>query len=186
MAKETYSEKIMKDTLKYLWHQNEIKRSQKIDTPQYQPESVDFLVTTNDTRSHWIEVKESGSGNVGQSRFNEIQLDILGDPDYSDPQSHTYAWVLVRFYDGERTRASSSYYEDWFLLPGIFARETSITLKMCLEDPRSTHLASYRAKTWLFGMEQEAGLTTKGNATHGLSGLLAPIIERGVTNHEGR
>ena len=135
----------------------------------YQAEAMDFLATALDTRSHYFEVKESDSGNIAQAKFNEKQMAFLSHEALSRAGAHTRAWILARFYDGERTRASNAYYDYYFLLPGMYCLDNTISLGKCLDNERGDilPLAEFRTRTWMFGADTASGLTTKGNPALG-------------------
>lgn len=178
MARETKSEKILKDTLHRLMTDNRLLYWQKVTTPMYQPESIDFLVIDLRGRTHMIEVKESGTGVISQGRFNETQQVLLGQDRLNSEESGTRVWIVAMFYDCSRYRNANAYYEQYFWLPGKHSRRKTISLGFCLTAPDVFLLAEYRGREWITGIHKDGGLSTRNNPTEGFSTL--PFLEASV------
>ena len=176
MSRETRSEKILKDTLHRLKMQRRVLYWQKVTTPMYQPESIDFLVIDLHGRTHLIEVKESGTGVISQGRFNEHQQTLLGQGRLNSEESGTRVWIVAMFYDGSRYRNSNAYYEQYFWLPGKLSRRKTISLGFCLTAPDVCLLAEYRGREWITGIHKDGGLSTRNNPTEGF--ITLPFLEK--------
>ena len=173
---ETLSEKVMKDTLHALEAGGRIlwaMRCDQVSGYRYSSRApIDFVVATLDGDLHAVEVKEVGRPTLPHGQFDEEQRRLL--------RNLTNAWQLLRFYDGERTRAHSCYWEEWFWLPGRYCpppdARGSTSLKELVararsdEYPQIERIAGYDyGERW--GLEEDAGLTTRGNASLGLTNI---------------
>lgn len=176
MARETRSEKILKDTLRRLMTDQRILYWQKVTTPRYQPETIDFLAIDNQGGTHVIEVKESGTGIISQSRFNDQQQALLGHELLNHDGTGTRVWIVAMFYDGTRYRNSNAYYEQYFVLPGKYCLRKTISLGVCINAPDVDLLAEYRGRDWLAGIRKDGGLSTRNNPTEGF--ITLPFLEK--------
>jgi len=176
---ETESEKRTKDTLCRLEHDGLIRLGQQIDSGgrNYSARApLDYLIMDMDGEYHAIEVKEVGKTTIAYGKFKPQQRELL------NAGRNTYA--LIRFYDGDRNRNHSCYWEDWLLIDGCLVPEQgehgSLSLTELLEDVEHSqlryHIAGYdRGRPW--GFADDAGRTTRGNDSVGLTTL--PFIEEG-------
>lgn len=165
---EPESEKVVKDTLNQLLHDDELMYFQKVCTPRYQAEPIDFLAVNNDGVSHLIEVKESGTGNsISQSQFKDHQLDVLQDL-CGVGEGKTHSWIIARMFSGDKNRNHSGYYESYFLCPGYYSEsDMELSVRNCTESEFAEELGGYRAGSMYGLMSNDAGKTTKGNDTKG-------------------
>lgn len=169
---ETESEKVTKDTLNQMLYDDDLLFFQKVCTPRYQAEPIDFLAVTPDGRSHLIEVKENNGHSVQTSQFKDHQQEYLTRSELqlsSDTeQNHTYAWIITRFYRDDVQKNHTNYFEHYFLAPGRYA---SKEIKCSVNSMRSAedciYLGGWKHGGWTTGISETYGRTTKGNNTLG-------------------
>lgn len=181
---ETQSEKILKDSLNYQLKQSNLIEFQKVSTPRYQLEPIDFYIHSLDGRTHCVEVKETGSTtSITPNRFNDVQWEIMTHPILNEPDAHTRSWILAYFFDGDRTkRSTSSYYEYYFIVPGIYADEDHgppLSIEDLHQDERATLIGEWRHGSY-HGISEDYGLSTKMNPTLGFSTL--PLLGNNETS----
>lgn len=177
---EAESEKIVKDTLSRYYTNNDLIYWQKVTTPKYQREWLDFVATTLDSRTHLIEVKENGNSNaIPQGQFKEEQLKILTADELNKPDSHSRAWIIAKIFSGDRTKAHSDYYEHYFQIPGHWAKKSTIGLRKLRESEECFCLGQYEYGEWI-NITEGNGLSTRGNETLGFKQI--PFIEESVDN----
>lgn len=168
---ETHSEKVVKDTLHKMEADGDIlwqMRLKQVSGPAYSTKApLDFVVATNDGVTHWIEVKEAGRPTMQFGQFKPKQRKLLHNVNNT--------WLVLRFYDGEHTRAHSCYWEEWCFLPGTEAPqpEEAGSLGVAQWVGTESHLAGYKhGEKW--GLSEDAGRTTRGNPSTGLTNLQIP------------
>lgn len=161
---ETDSEKLLKDTLNYMDHNDLIQWHYRF-SQKFSPAPLDFEVWIGG-EVHHVEVKESQEERIRYSVFGEDQRRLL------NLRSNTH--LLLRFYSGEYTRAHSDYYEYYLWCPGSKAPNPmsigSIKLNSLIDSP-SVYLVGWREGDQCGGIENNAGLTTRDNPSEGLPEL---------------
>lgn len=173
---ETDSEKITKDTLNQMLHDGDLAYFQKVCTPRYQAEPIDFLAVSESTgRSHLIEVKESNGHSIAPSQFKDHQQDYLtreslnpGQIDPANVTGHTVAWVIARFYRDDVNKSHTNYFEHYFLAPGVYAspdKECSVSNMRGQGD--CVYLGGWKHGGWTEGVSESYGRTTQGNDSLG-------------------
>ena len=184
---ETYSEKVVKDTLHYLEANGYLElriRLHQVSGQRYSSRApMDFMAATTDGQLHVIEVKEVGKPTMPFGQFDTHQRRLLHAIDN--------AWAVLRFYDGEHNRNHSRYWEEWFWTTSEVVPEPgergSINLKRLAQKARSaerptldgvTHIAGYAyGEKW--GFSERRGLTTRDNPTEGLTNI--PLVQADST-----
>jgi hypothetical protein len=166
------SEKVVGDTFRKMEADGRVEFFHRCNTPQYFREPIDFFVSTPDSRTHYIEVKESGDGNVAESQFKDYQKELLETNLFNQDGSGTRAWIIARLFDGEHIRSHSNYYEWYFLLPGSMCSDT-ISIAECRRHDGCHYLGKYEYGEWV-NMSDDDGLTTKGNPTRGIEDIQFP------------
>lgn len=188
---ETRSEKLVKDTLNREVANGRLLYYQNVHTSRYMSEPIDFVVVDETGATHLIEVKE-GSESVGHHKmFRKIdQREILSTPAMQPDggTGRTYAWVVIKLYNKDSTRASRNNFEYYFLTPGRIANVKRINFRDMLQAANGNWAASedipvkligqVQHNDWVFGGSKEYGLTTKGNETEGLESLLKNMEDR--------
>lgn len=164
---ETESEKLVKDSLFYGVHDDLIVAMQKITTPMYQKEPIDFIAFDNDGKCHLIEVKESQTSSISPNDYNEKQYNLLTQDIFNAEPYHTRAWSITRFYSGDKNRNHSQYYELYFIVPGFWVDEIKISIQNCRDRDDAILLGGYEYGDY-FNISKKFGLTTRGNKTEGL------------------
>jgi len=176
---ETESEKVLKDTLCRMQHDRFITLGLRnnMGGRNYSAKApIDFTVIDVEGDTHWLEVKEVGRPTLPYGQFDEQQRHLL--------HVARNAWCLLRFYDGEHTKAHSCYWEEWFVVDGCLAPEEgehgSLGVTRLLENVENSqlkhHIAGYQhGQPW--GFSDDAGRTTRGNDSVGLTEI--PFIEEG-------
>lgn len=163
---ETDSEKILKDTLIALENRGAIKWFHRYKQ-QYSRAPLDFEVWLNNGEVHHVEAKETQGTTLPFGNFDAEQRDLL--------HHRENTWLLVRYYSGEYTRAHSHYYEQWFWLPGDMApsdRDKGSSLRMNdLLEARPDCRIAYHEHGRVVGISEDAGCTTQGNPSKGLTCL---------------
>jgi hypothetical protein len=177
MPKETESEKLVKDTLHHLQETGQIVYGHKIVQLGFRgqgtPGAVDFLMVLNDGRTVLLEVKEAASTNIQYSRFSKKTRQRAVVAQAND------CLVVVRFYNGNTNRGSDKYYELYHLLPPrTIPMDKSGSVRMS-ECPVA--IAGQRVGRRVFGLSDDAGLSTRGNPTQGIIDFL-PAVERALKN----
>lgn len=164
---ETDSEKLVKDSLAWATETEKILGVQKITTSMYQKEPIDFIAWDLDGKTHLIEVKETQTSSISPTAYNEVQSYLLTQEVFNQDNSPTCAWTVARFYSGDKNRNHSQYYELYFLVPGDWVAKEPITIVNCRKHEDAVLLGGYEYGEY-FDIDNEHGLTTRGNATDGL------------------
>gem|GEM_PF-7079946 len=172
---EPFSQKVFKDTLikleedkKILWgHKLEAQVHGKFRTPA----PLDFIVVSGNGTYFPVEVKEISSTNLSIDHFKTRQYELL--------QILPNAQILIAFMSPDKTKRNPDYWEEWFTIPGnklSGIKEASVSRKKLRKEfednpEGDTQLVAEFKHREYIGIEENAGQTTRGNPSKGLTNI---------------
>lgn len=167
----TYSEKIVKDILHFLYQKKKILWYQKLNPEirgKYRTAApVDFLFIDLNKKVFFLEVKEHAGVNINTKTFAHHQLDIL--------EKIPNCFLILRFFTDKYNKNNIHYFDDWYVV--------NTQIFKILEDQNKeilnlNFLSIQKSRPEIKKIDKQdfkkdAGLTEKKNLTLGIHNFLS-------------